>query len=83
MKEGVRFSVDGFADPNQYFSCEDWRRISQRPARDETAAAVERDKRIVAEVNQRRIGKGHAPLTAAQEAVMLERLATDRATGRG
>ena len=83
MKEGIRFSLDGFADPNQYFSCEDWLRIGKRPTADETAAAVDREKRIVAEVNKRRIAKGHAPLTSAQEAEMLGRLAAERAAGRG
>ena len=82
MKEGVRFSLDGFADPNQRFSYADWLRAGQRPASDQAAAAAERDKRIVAEVNERRIAKGQAPLTAAQEAEMLGRLASERAAGR-
>jgi alkylated DNA nucleotide flippase Atl1 len=83
MKEGVRFSLDGLADPNQYFSYEDWLRTGKRPAPDEKAAAVERDRRIVAAVNQRRIAKGQAPLTGSQEAEMMGRLAAERAAGRG
>jgi alkylated DNA nucleotide flippase Atl1 len=82
MKEGARFNLNGLADPNQYFSYEDWRRAGKRPATDETAAVAERDKRIVADVNQRRIAKGQAPLTAVQEAEMLDRLAAKRAAGR-
>jgi alkylated DNA nucleotide flippase Atl1 len=83
MKEGVRFSLDGFADPNQRFSYEDWLRAGQRPSADDTAAAVERDRRIVADVNQRRIAKGQAPLTETQQTEMLSRLEADRAVGRG
>src|SRR5206468_6714553 len=58
MKEGVRFDVNGLAIPSQFFSYEEWMKISQRHAPAVEAAAVERDKRIVAEVNQRRIAKG-------------------------
>ncbi len=83
MKEGVRFSLDGRADPNHHFSYEDWLRVGERPAAEEKATAVERDKRIVAEVNQRRTAKGQDLLTAAQEAEMLDRLAAERAAGRG
>jgi alkylated DNA nucleotide flippase Atl1 len=83
MQEGVRFNPNGFADPSQHFAYEDWLRTGKQPAPDETAAAIERDKRIVAEVNQRRIAKGQAPLTDAQKAQMLRRLAAERAAGRG
>jgi hypothetical protein len=79
MKEGVRFSLDGLADQNQRFSYEDWLRAGQRRTVDDTALAVERDKRIVADVNQRRIAKGQAPLTESQQAEMLSRLETERA----
>jgi alkylated DNA nucleotide flippase Atl1 len=83
MKEGVRFDARGFADPSQHFSYEDWIRAGKRPAADRTAAAVERGERIVEDVNQRRIAKGQAPLTEAQKAEMLGRLAAERAAGRG
>lgn len=79
IEEGVRFSLDGFADPSQYFSYEDWLRSGKRPSAEEKAAAIERDKRIVAEVNQRRVAKGRPPLTASQQAEMLERRAAERA----
>lgn len=83
IKEGVRFSLDGLADPNLRFSYEEWLRSGRQPEVDGVAAAVERDERIVADVNQRRIAKGQAPLTEAQEAEMLRRLAAERAAGRG
>jgi alkylated DNA nucleotide flippase Atl1 len=83
MKEGVRFNLGGFAAANQYFSYEDWLRTDKRRPVDEKAAAVERGRRIVAAVNQRRIAKGQAPLTESQEAEMLGRLAAERAAGRG
>jgi alkylated DNA nucleotide flippase Atl1 len=82
IKEGVRFSLAGLADPNLRFSYEEWLRSGRRPAADGVAAAVERDKRIVGDVNQRRITKGQAPLTHAQEAEMLGRLSAERAAGR-
>lgn len=82
MKEGIRF-VDGVADPNQYFSCADWLQAGKPPAANQEAAVIERAKRVVAEVNHRRVAKGLAPLTAGQEAEMLGRLAGDRPTGRG
>lgn len=49
---------------------------------DDTVAAVERAKRIVADVNQRRVAKGQAPVTDAQEAAMLSRLAAETAARR-
>lgn len=79
MTEGVRLDVGGCADPKQYFSYEDWLRAGGRSATDQTAAALERDRRIVAQVNQRRIAKGRVPLTERQEAEMLARLAAERA----
>lgn len=83
VKEGVRFDARGFADSRQYFSYEEWVRAGRRPAADATAAAAKRDQRIVADVNQRRVGKGQPPLTEDQTAEMLSRLAAERATGRG
>jgi alkylated DNA nucleotide flippase Atl1 len=83
LKEGVRFDARGFADPRQYFFYEDWVRAGRRPAAEEVAAVAERDQRIVADVNQRRIAKGQAPLTEVQKAEMLSRLAAERGAGRG
>lgn len=66
----------------QFFSYGDWVKASQRQAPAVEAAAIERDKRIVAEVNQRRLAKGQAPLAADQMAEMLGRLAAERAQRR-
>jgi alkylated DNA nucleotide flippase Atl1 len=83
VKEGVRFNARGFADPRQHFSYEQWARAGRRPAADEAVAVAERDEKIVAEVNQRRIAKGQAPLTGVQKAEMLSRLAAERTAASG
>ena len=45
------------------------------------AAAVEHDRKIVAEVSARRVAKGKAPLTPEQEAIMLRERSERRASG--
>ena len=45
------------------------------------AEAVEADRRIVALMNTRRADQGKGPLSPAQEAQVMERLASERAAG--
>jgi hypothetical protein len=49
----------------------------------EEAAAVEHDKRIVADVSARRIAKGKPALTPEQEASMIKDRAARRAAAKG
>jgi hypothetical protein len=89
--EGVRFDRNGYADAAQRFWYEDWDESSKPGSASEAsmfaaaeeAAAVERDMSIIADVSVRRTAQGRPPLTAAQEAEMLARLADERVRGRG
>jgi alkylated DNA nucleotide flippase Atl1 len=89
--EGIRFNRRGLADKSRHFGYEEWVGASfvdpdsaqSMSGAATEAAAVERNRRIVADVSARRITKGKPPLTATQEREMLERLAAERANTAG
>ena len=83
MTEGIRFSADGFADPTSTSHT----RSGYEPANDRWPMRRPQPSSATSASSRRSTSgaspKVHAPLTAAQEAEMLGRLAAERTAGRG